>query len=170
MKILIIVFVMLGGLFLVGGGYFLGLQNSQTSEPTQTPIPAIVPSPSAEPSILPIPSPSADTKIVLKQMFEEKNFDDLKPFLAPKVNIIAYGTECCGQTEDLDKVVDFVSGYGEKQEGWVFDPEDSKYADIDEAFDTFAISKDGKALGFLINENGKIEKAEFFVDYRLASN
>ena len=193
-KVLIIIFVILGVLFLVGGGYLLGVANPTGESSSLSPSPAVVqvsPLPEASASI---PPPSGipvtmsdkatpggpqlgdvlgpnDAQRAIEKAVESANFDKVEPNLANKVTLITYGTSCCGETSDSKEIIDFISGKAKSGQGpWVFNPSDAKYADLKNESDFFAVAKSGEALLFKNNEDNKLESVTFYGDYRLAAN
>lgn len=192
-KVLLVIFVILGILFLVGGGYFLGLtfpMNGQapavSSQPTpsssSTPVPSVSPSPSSLPSYMSDQSTGDgpqlgdelgpdDAQRAVEKAVDSGNFDKVEPNLAPKVSLIAYATSCCGESSDPKKIVDFISGYAAKGEKpWVFNPTDNKYSGLQESSDFFAVDKSGRALAFKLDGNNKLKSVTYYSDYRLAGN
>lgn len=188
-RVLIIIMVILGVLFLVGGGYFLGLQssNSAKNESNFQPAPSVTATPSApsspEPTSTPSPSPAAspspspaqtvtDTGSVIKDAFINENFDNVKPVLANSVMLITYATSCCGEESDPQKIIEFMAGSNNARAKllWSFNPADSKYDNIRKIGDFFAIAKTGEAFTFELDGSGKLNKIIFYADYRLAAN
>lgn len=182
-RILVIILIILGIGFFVGGGYFLGLQSSQkgnkpvaqemvaksaNSENQKTE--SIAPSPviTQAPSVIPTSKP-VDTITAIEDAFVSGNFESLKPNLADKVMLIAYATSCCGGTTDYKKVAEFISGYVLKGKNWTFNPKDAKYDGLRKASDLFVVAEDGRALLFKLNDAKKLEKVTFYATYQLAN-
>lgn len=172
-RILIIILAILGALFLVGGGYFLGLQsgqssskNSEISKTTNTP--TVTPTKEIAPTATPIPK---DTKTILKEAFENKNFDSLKPRLAASVDLLLFATSCCGAKTDQTEIIQFISGSFDKGgSSWDFDVKDSKYASIVASLKSgefLVVSSTGPAIIFTLDSENKIKKVFFYTDYRL---
>lgn len=178
-KILIIILVILAAAFLVGGGYFLGLQGSSsktesvtTIAPTSAVKPTVTVIVTATATSVPVVSPTAkpvDTITAIENAFISGNFESLNPNLADSVMLIAYATSCCGSTTDPKKVSDFISGYVAKGKNWTFNPTDAKYAGLKKEGDLFVVAEDGRALVFKLNESKKLEKVTFYSSYQLAN-
>lgn len=193
---MIVILIILAALFLIGGGYFLGVSfpmngANPSSPPAASPVPSSTASP--EPSVLPSPSSSPtvgmsdktspggpqlgdvlgpdDAQRAIEKAIESNSFDKVKPNLADKVMLIQSGTSCCGETSDTAKIIDFISGKAKSGKApWVFNPSDAKYSGLAESSDFFAVDKEGKALAFKLNESNKLKSITFYVDYRLAGN
>lgn len=187
-KILIIILIILAAVFLVGGGYFLGLQGraSKSDSPdlqnkslsaspsvvkqTEAANPTVSASQTPSPSISATPKPVTDTITAIEDAFVSENFESIKPNLADKVMLIAYATSCCGSTDDYKKVAEFISGYVSKGKNWTFNPKDAKYNGLKKEGDLFVVAEDGRALVFKLNDLKKLEKVTFYSNYILASN
>lgn len=182
-KFLIIILIILAAVFLIGGGYFLGLQGNAAKNISTTPQSISSPAPSgtaqpvasaiANPSATPVesatPKPVTDTITAIENAFISENFESLKPNLADSVMLIAYATSCCGSTTDYKKVAEFISGYVSKGKNWTFNPKDAKYDGLRKEADLFVVAEDGRALVFKLDNAKKLSKVTFYSSYQLAS-
>lgn len=184
-RVLIIILIILAIIFLVGGGYFLGLQGSASkdnspvlqntnapvasSTPQQpepvTPVPVVSSTPAS--SAIATPKP-IDTITAIEDAFVSEKFENLKPNLADKVMLIAYATSCCGETSDYKKVAEFISGYVQRGKNWTFNPKDAKYDGLKKSSDLYVIAEDGRALAFKLDDAKKLKNITFYSDYRLS--
>ncbi len=185
-KILLIILIILAAIFLIGGGYFLGLQGNgsprfageagKKTESAVIPAASAQPAPSAESlTVSPNPIPSAtvkpviDTITAIENAFVSEDFGSLQPNLADKVMLIAYATSCCGETSDYKKVAEFIQGYVQKGKNWTFNPKDEKYATLKKEGELFVVAEDGRALVFKLNDAKKLAKVTFYSSYTLAA-
>jgi hypothetical protein len=192
-KVLLVIFVILAILFLVGGGYFLGLtfpmngaapavSNQPSASLTPSISPSVSPSPSSLPSYMSDQSTGDgpqlgdelgpnDAQRAIEKAIESNNFDKIEPNLADKVALIIYASSCCEATSDTKEIIDFISGKAKSGKApWAFNPPDAKYSDIEESSDFFAVDKEGRTLAFKLDDNHKLKSVTFYADYKLAGN
>lgn len=194
-KVLMVIFIILAALFLIGGGYFLGVSFPMGQNPAPSPLTqsSLVPSSTPEPSASPSPSSSPtigmsdktspggpqlgdelgpnDAQRAIEKAIDSGNFNKVEPNLADKVALIIYASSCCAATSDPEEIINFISGKAESGKApWVFNPDDVKYSELAESSDFFAVDKDGKALAFKLDGNNKLNSITFYADYRLAAN
>ena len=98
-RILIGFIIILSILFLIAGGYLLGVGNqkpttskSQSTQTQQNPVSSTSATPSS-----PTPTPNTTLgKQTLTKALYDKSYDELLPFFANSVEVLIEATECCG--------------------------------------------------------------------------
>lgn len=176
-----IILIILAAVFLISGGYFLGLQGksskSDSSDLQNKAASAVNPTEAvnAEASVSPTPAPfviatpkPVNTITAIENAFISEDFESLKPNLASKVVLIAYATSCCGETDDYKRVAEFILGYVQKGRNWTFNPQDAKYGGLKKSSDLYAVAEDGRALSFKLDDSKKLKNVTFYADYRLS--